>query len=145
MSDPIAIDDSAFPKQSCPHCCVFLDLLYAGDNGDNSDSRYYRCSSCGLLFEWRETQCDDEWCYGWFHGNIDEDREGVQRCDTCRLFPDDSIAAKAHDLVCRCGAGDGIPIQRCHQCGFPRTPGSVLEDEQRVFCSDDCRWAFRNS
>jgi hypothetical protein len=36
---------------------------------------------------------------GWVHSH---DPIGIERCDTCALYPDDDEAIRAHDLFCKC-------------------------------------------
>lgn len=49
--------------------------------------------------------CDDPSCPGWCHMDDSMGRgPNVERCDTCKVFPDDGSAIEAHDRQCISGA-----------------------------------------
>lgn len=50
-------------------------------------------------------KCDDMRCRGWCHMDDSMGRgPGVERCDTCSMYPDDTAAIEAHDRECEKGA-----------------------------------------
>lgn len=49
-------------------------------------------------------RCDDLACRGWCHM-----QNGIERCDTCQRYPDDSAARTAHAKECGCTAFDDEP------------------------------------
>lgn len=49
--------------------------------------------------------CDDPACRGWCHMDDSHGRgPGIERCDTCKRYPDDAAAIRAHDHECKAGA-----------------------------------------
>lgn len=79
-------------------------------------------------------------CLGWFHANIGEDNEGIERCDECDNFTDDPAAARAHDKHCSCGAGWGKEIHICHGCQYllSDSEATITIRNHRAFCSKIC-------
>lgn len=48
--------------------------------------------------------CEDPKCPGWGHFESGRGEE-IERCDICKRFPDDDIAAIAHAVDCGCAWG----------------------------------------